>query len=383
MEKYLAIGILIIFLFLPFAHASETLIESPNIDVNVTLQAQRFDGEKFGAFGGYADGPVDKYSLRHATLGITGIVGSRVEYEFRAGSATCFAGGAFTLMDAAVLYKATPFLKFGFKKGEIMRGFEFYEECVEVLTAEKPRFANTFAPCHPQGAVIEVEQNFGVHAGLSFQLAYLDGGTQNLDREHDANIGLQFRTPLPGITIGGFYSTIRKSYGPGADFEMVNDPGSRFGFGVDVQRGQFQCRSEMYQLTGYYNNPFEHTLYRDMSDSSTYIQSSDLEMNAFFVEAGYTISTSWHSLPYIQPYFRYQQWDKAANADGDHLYSYWTAGITLSLNEERSTLLRLDYEEALDCPEGEPKDASLLIVRMQVDIEWITNPGFTSKGDKR
>ncbi len=343
---------------------------APTVDVNVTMQAQRFGGDEFGAFGGYADGPIDRYSLRHATIGLEGGIGERVEFEFRAGSATCFAGGAFTLLDAAAYYRPTDFLRFGFKKGEILRGFEFYEECVKVLTAEKPRFAKTFAPCHPTGAVVEIEHDFDEVMGISAEIAYLDGQSQNLDDEHDLNVGFQFRTPLRGLAVGGFFSAIRKNYGPGSDFEQVNDSGTRFGVGFDFERYNLALRSEYYRLQGFYNDPFNNTLYEDNSDPSSYIESADLEMNAFYVEAGYMVATNWEQVPFAQPYIRYQSWDKAANADGDHTYTYLTTGISLFLDENRHTMLRVDYEDSMDTPDGASEDASLLIIRLQVDFDW-------------
>lgn len=342
----------------------------PKFNANITLQGQKFYGDYFNAFGGYVDGPVSKYALRHGTIGISGSIGEYVEYEFKAGSATCLVGGAFTLMDAEVLYKPVEFLKLGFKKGEIMRGFEFNEECVKVLTAEKPRFAKTFAPCHPMGAVLEMDYDFDETMGVLFQFAYLDGQSQNLDDEHDMNLGLQFRTPCPGLSIGGFYTDIKKDYGPGPgpDFEMVNDKGMRTGAGFDFDANNILFRSEIYALKGYYNNPSNNTLYENNSDTTTYIESKDLEMRAFFVEGGYTFATGLKQLPFVQPYARFQVWDKASNAAGDQLYSYITGGVTFYLDQEKHTLFRIDYEERLDTPNVAPKDASLLIIRLQTDL---------------
>lgn len=338
---------------------------------NITLQGQRFYGDSFEPFGGYDAGPVSRYALRHATIGVSGDVSHYVEFDFTAGSATCLQGGGFTLMDAAVFYKPLDFLKVGFKKGEIMRGFELNQECVEVLTAEKPRFAKTFAPCHPLGAVLEVNHDVDTTIGLSLQFAYLDGQNQDLDLEHDMNVGAQIRTPIPGLSVGGFYSDIRKNYGPGADFEMVNDPGHRMGFGIDYDEHNLAFRSEMYLLKGFYNNPFSNTLFSDNEDSSTYIESKDLEMTAFFVEAGYTFHTKCERLPHVQPYVRYQSWDKASNADGDHLYSYLTCGMTFFLDQDQTTFFRVDYEERLQTPANAAQDAALLILRLQADFEWI------------
>ncbi len=369
MLRFWGACLFVVGLFLVCGDAASFELHDAKMDANVTLQGQRFNGDSFDTFGGYADGPVSKYSLRHATIGLTGGVGQYMEFEFRAGSATCLSGGQFTLMDASVLYAALPWLKFGIKKGEIMRGFEFHEECVEVLTAEKPRFSKTWAPCHPMGGVVEIEHAFDENMGISAQVAYLGGATEDLDNEHDANIGIQFRTPLQGFAIGGFFASIRKSYGPGPDFQPVMDSGNRWGIGFNYEDFNVHLRSEFYGLTGFYNNPFSNTYYENNSDTTTYIESKDLEMGAWYAEAGYTFTTGWQSIPFVQPFLRYQSWDKASNADGDHVYTYYTCGVTLFTDQEKHTLIKIDFEECLDCPDYQEKDAALLIVRMQIDME--------------
>ena len=361
---------LLLALILSCSTARALELSNPVFDANVTLQLQHFDGEYFDAFGGYSSGPVSRYALRHATFGFSGKVGERLSYELRAGSATCLAGGAFTLMDAEVMYEVAPGLQFGFLKGEIMRGLEFYEECVEVLTAEKPRFSNIFAPCHPQGAALEFERALG-QSHLQMQLVYLDGAGEDLDEEHDLNLGAQLSTPVPGLKFGGFYTALRKRYGPGPDNQMVQDTGSRWGLGAEYAPAQLHLRGEFYGLKGYYNNPFSGTLYSNASDPDSYIDSADLEMSAAYLEAGYKLRTGLESLPWVLPYARFQSWDKASNAAGDHLFSYYTLGVQLALDEAGDAMLRIDFEDSLDSPDGVEADAALLIVRLQASIEYV------------
>jgi hypothetical protein len=342
-------------------------IKLPKFYANVTLQYEKFDGDYFNSFAGY-NMPANKFSIRHATIGAFGTIGEYVEYNIEAGSATCLAAGQFTLMDASVFYKPYDYLRLGIMKGEILRGFELSDECVEVLTAEKPRFATTFAPCHPLGAVVEFDYNFSGSMGLASQLAYLNGNvTQNLDNEYDCNVGLIFRTPYPGLSIGGFYNSIKTDYGPDTNFKIINEKGQRMGFGINFDANNIFLRGEYYLLKGYYNDPFRGTLYEN-SDSTKYIESKDLEMNAFYLEGGYTFNTNLKPIPFIEPYIRYQYWDKASNAYGDHLYSYLTVGLTLFLDEEKQTLFRIDYEPPLTTPDNAEKDAKLLIVRFQTEI---------------
>ncbi len=350
---------------------AEQVVGNPVLDANVTMQVQHFNGESFEAFSGYASGPTSKYSLRHASLGVSGCLANRVHYEFRAGSATCLAGGAFTLMDASVLYEVVPGIQVGFKKGEILRGFEFYDECVDVLTAEKPRFANVFAPCHPQGAVFELQREFSTGYELLMQAAYLDGSGEDLDEEHELNLGIQLRTPVSGITVGGFFTAIRRRYGPGLDNEMVQDAGLRWGLGTDCRPGNLVLRAEYYGLKGNYNNPYSGTLYREANDPGSYIESPDLKMQAWYAEVGYRVATGISALSCITPYLRFQSWDKGTNAAGDHEFSYYTAGLLLSLDSRGDTLLRIDYEDSVSTPAGQAEDASLLIVRLQASGAWL------------
>lgn len=357
-------GLFFAVLLISAAISKASEFEPPKLTANVTLQFEKFYGDYLNSFSGY-NMPVTKFSIRHATIGAFGTVGERIEYNIEAGSATCLAAGQFTLMDAAIFYKPYEFIKFGIMKGEILRGFEFSEECVEVLTAEKPHFSKTFAPCHPLGAVIKYDDNFSGSMGLTVEIAYLNGKvTQNLDDEYDCNLGLIFRTPYPGLSIGGFYNDIKTNYGPDKNFDLINDKGKRMGFGFDFDAHNILLRGEYYFLKGYYNNPFNNTLYED-ADSMQYIESKSLQMKAFYIEAGYTFKPNLEPLPFVEPYMRYQSWDKASNAYGDHLYSYLTLGLNFWLDENKQTLLRIDYEFPLTAPDNQEEDAKLLIIRLQ------------------
>ncbi len=93
-------------------------------------------------------------------------------------------------------------------------------------------------------------------------------------------------------------------------------------------------------------------------------------MNAFFIEGGYTINTGIPGVPSIQPYVRYQFWDKAVNAEGNNTYTFFTTGFNFYLNQDKTASFRLDYENNLTWPDYVDKDASLLIVRLQMDLEF-------------
>ncbi|MBU0691006.1 hypothetical protein KKH18_04245 [bacterium] len=337
------------------------------ISADAVIQGEHYSGDHLELFSGYTR-PVSQIIVRHASIGIEGKVNEYVDFEFRAGSATCLSGGLFSLMDAAVFYKPIDYVRAGFIKGEILRGFEFAEECTNVLTAEKPRFAQVFAPCHPTGFAAEYSGPLAGSMHLTGQFALLNGASsQNLDEEYDTNIGFQLQTPVEGLSAGGFYSLLKKNYGYDQQFELINGAGYRTGFGLDYDTHDLLFRGEYYLLKGYYNDPMNNTLYEDAAQTQ-YIPSTELKMQAYYVEGGYAIHTGVEAMPAVLPYVRYQSWDKAANADGDHVYTYLTCGISMALGNDQSTILRFDFDMPVDTPEGLEKDSEMLIVRLQTDL---------------
>jgi hypothetical protein len=332
-------------------------IHPPQLGAQITIQGQRFNGDHLNnPLTGYTV-PESKFAIRHATIEAVGTIGEYIEYNIEAGSATCLGSGQFQLMEAGVFYKPIESMRVGLMKGHMLRGFELREECVEVLTAEKPRFAKTFSPCHPTGAVVDLDYDFGGSMGLTAQFAYLNGElTQNLDDEHDMHLGVIFRTPYPGLSVGGYYNDVKKVFVAPDE----KGKGHRMGLGADFDAHNILFRGEYYLLKGFTNL----TCYEDPAHTIL-VDHEDLEMNAFYVQGGYTFNTNLEPLPYLRPYMRYQSWDKASNADGDHVFSYVTMGITVGLDEGMHTLFRVDYETPITTPDELEEDASLLIVRLQ------------------
>ncbi len=329
--------------------ADESIL--PEIHAEVALQSEMYIGDD-DTVSGYLV-PDDKFVIRHATIEATGQLGTFIEYNMEIGSATCMGpGNQILLMEAGLFIKPFDFLKAGIIKGHIMRGFELYDECVNVITAEKPRFSKTFASCHPTGAVLETDYNFTGTMGIAAQFAYLDGATGTFDEEHDINLGLTFRTPLEGLSVAGFYTDWLQDF----EFDGEPDNGSRMGYGLNFDRLNAHLRGEYYIGKGFYS-PFGDSI----------MTSEDLKMNAFYVEGAYAVQTGSDVLPYIQPYVMYQSWDKASNVEGDHIYSYLTAGVSLGLGEYDAKL-RIDYEMPLSAPDEEPEEAARLIVRVQGGI---------------
>jgi len=335
----------VIFL-LTFNFLNAAGMDLPQIHVHVAMQGEKYYGEDDPNIGYIV--PDNKFTVRHAAIEVSHSPGRNIEYNFEAGSASCAGSGSFVLMEAGVFFRSFNFLKFGIMKGHIMRGFEFHQSCTEVLTAEKPRFTATFSPCHQTGAVMEGGYDFtGGPASIRLQIAYLNGAGGTVDAESNINLGLVFHTPLSGLSVSGFYSGIEE------DLELDGEAerGYRTGIGIDLDLHNFLFRTEYYMGKGFYS---------EFSD----INSENLEMRAFFVQGAYTVKTGLWIMPYFRPYIMYQSWDKASNAEGEHLYTYITGGLSFGLDEE-NTRMRIDFEKPVSAPDGVEDEASILTVRLQ------------------
>ncbi|MBN1151496.1 hypothetical protein JXA84_09805 [candidate division WOR-3 bacterium] len=334
-------------LFLPKSLFSQD-INLPEMHATLSIQYNSYFGEDDTVLGYLV--PDDNFEMRYAAVEFEDELNDYVEYNFGIGAASCQGSGSqISLMEAGIFFKPFDFVKFGFSKGHIMRGFEAYEGCPEVLTAEKPRFINTFSvSCHPMGAVILLDYNWTDLTGLSVQLSYLNGSQRNTaEKEHDINAGMVFRTPIQGLSLAGFYNDLK------LDFEYDNtlDKASRSGFGFDYEDFNINLRGEYYTGKGFFSSYPE-------------VKSEDLQMSAYYIEGGYKIKINSEIFPFIQPYMMYQSWDKANNTDGEHVWTYLTAGMTFGLGSE-NTKLRLDFETSLNFPEDTPREASRVLVRLQ------------------
>jgi len=337
-----------IFLFLAKSVYAQGL-NTQDLHTTVAAQSELYFGEDDTTLGYQV--PDNKFIVRYAAIELEGVLGEYVEYNLEIGSASCAGPGIGIIrMEASVFFKPFDFLKAGLMHGHIMRGFELGGECMDVLTAEKPRFFSAFAPCHPIGAVMELNYSFTEAMGISAELAYLNGQQKGtLDEEHDMNLGLIFRTPILGLSVGGFHSDIAQ------DFEYDNNPdkASRNGLGFNYDAFNVHIRGEYYIGKGFYST------YPDVS-------SEDLEMSAYFAEIGYKWKTGNKIVSSVQPYMMYHSWDKAHNVEDDHKYTYLTAGATFGLGSP-NTKLRIDYEVPIDSPPDTYDEASRLILRIQGD----------------
>ena len=318
------------------------------IHATVVMQSEFYFGEDDTTLGYQI--PDNRFTVRYATIELEGELDKYVEYNLEIGTASCVGPGiGVNIMEAGVYLKPVSFLKAGLIQGHIMRGFELYQECMDIVTAEKPRFAKTFVPCHPTGAVIALDCNFTETMGISAQLAYLNGPQKvTISKEHDMNLGLIFSTPIPGLSVGGFYTDIQQDF----EYDDTLDTALRKGFGFDYNAFNTHLRGEYYLGKGFYSNYPE-------------VNSENLEMRAFFVEGAYKWKTGVKVIYYIQPYVMYQSWDKAYNVEDGQKYTYLTAGLTLGIGSP-NTKLRIDYVTPIDFPEDSYEEASRIILRLQV-----------------
>jgi len=362
-------------------------LEPPEIHTNIVLQADAYFGDDVivqdSSWQGTFENtiykvPNSKFVVREAMVEVIGNLDKKVEYNMEFGVSTCPFSGAetgFGVKEAGVFYKPVEGIKVGLMKGHIMRGFEIYQCCTEVLTAEKPHSGAAFiGQCHATGAVIEADYDISESMGFSTQLALLNGfKNESFDNEYDRNIGVIFRTPLDGLSISGYYNDIKQDLGRIEPItgESIYEKSSRMGFGAEFDFQDIFIRGEYYTGQGFAGSTVPDTTKAK----------KDLKMNAFYVEAAYKFRTNWNIIPYIQPYFMYQSWNKASNVDGyywdiggtqveEHIYcddfisSYFTTGITIGLDDEH-TKIKVDYEIPLDVPDNEFKQAKKLVIRLQ------------------
>ncbi len=322
-------------------------LNAVEIHTTIAIQSEMYFGENDTTLGYQI--PDNKFAVRYAAVELEGKLGKYVEYNLEVGTATCLGpGSAVSMMEAGIFFKPINFLKIGIMRGHIMRGFEIYEECMDIITAEKPRFVKAFAPCHPTGAVMDLNYDFTGTMGISAQLAYLNGTRKGIiTEEHDLNLGVILHTPVPGLSLCGFYTDMKQDF----EYDEEIDKALRSGFGLNYDAFNIHIRGECYLCKGFFS------IYPD-------VLSEDLKMMASFVECAYMWKTGITILPCIEPYVMYQLWDKGYNVEGDQKYTYITAGLNLGIGSP-NTKLRINYEIPRNFPEDKYEEAVSLTIRLQ------------------
>lgn len=325
-------------------------LNAVDIHTIVAIQSELYFGENDTMLGYQI--PDNKFAVRYAAVELEGELSKYVEYNLGVGTATCLGpGSVVNMMEAGIYFKPVNFLKIGIIRGHIMRGFEIYEGCMDVITAEKPRFIRAFAPCHPTGAVMDLNYDFTGTMGISAQLAYLNGIQKGIiTEEHDLNLGVILRTPVQGLSLCGFYTDMKLDF----EYDEEPDKASRSGFGLDYDAFNVHIRGECYLCKGFFST------YPD-------VLSEDLKMRALYFDCGYMWETGMMIFPFVEPYVMYQLWDKGYNVAGDQQYTYITAGLNLGIGSP-NTKLRINYEIPRNFPVDTYKEASSLTIRLQGDF---------------
>ena len=370
--------------------------DRPSVHVELALQAESYSGGDSTFNAGKAKYAETGFTIREAKGIIEGLYEDYLEYNLEFGSASCMDGG-FLVLEAGVLLLPYPGWKVGITKGHVLRGFEMYHDCVHLLTAEKPLFAKKFSPCHPLGVTVQYEKDFDKQSGILAQLAVCEGSGESFDDEHDINLGVHYRTPLPGLTLAGSYTfwrwntnyTVQDSvHTPGGtrddytyfrrDERMVYD-GNRMIFGFSYDNYRLQVQGEFFAGKGFkdlLDIPYYADLWADSGNIAkiTGAPFEDLEMNALLLQAGYEFPLRSDKFKFLQPYVQYQCWDQAANLDGDYRCSYLSIGLNIGLGN-RDARFKIDYQTCLDFADdggllmyGEDQQSDRLITRLQVGI---------------
>jgi len=338
-------------------------IPVPEIHGKVALQSEFYAGGEIKPGDVlYQDKTEEKFSVREVTLELEGEL-QNIEYGIEVGSVTCPMNplGNFQVLEAIVLYKISDWMRVGYMKGHIMRGFEMYEECTNLLTAEKPYFTKFFldGECHPVGSVLEFNYVFSNKSSFQSQFAFLGIGG-SFERQYNMNFGTIYHTPLQGLSIGGYYNPINLKL---SNLDWTQS--TRFGYRTGVGLG-YDCYNILFRGEYYTGKAF------NVNTNNLGVEPKDLEMEAYYIQAGYRFNTGWDRMPYIQPYLQYQYWDRASNVDMWLKYKYIIGGITIGLGED--TKLRINYETPYSTPDYEPDIltpdnppdiANRLIVRLQ------------------
>jgi hypothetical protein len=369
---------------------------SLSFHLEMALQAESYSNGDSTYFIAKARRAESGFTIREGKILVEGIYEQYLEYNLEVGSASCLSGG-FIVMEAGILLKPLPHWKVGVTKGHVLRGFEMNQECVQLLTAEKPLFAMKYSPCHPLGAKVEFERDFGEHSGLLAQLVVAEGTGGTLDDEHDINIGVHYRTPFPGFTLASSYTFwkwnapfVRKDsiLAPGGardDYTIVwiEDKAVYDGYraivGFDYDASNLQLRGEAFIGKAYkdlLDIPYYAEIWADSSNATKIAKApfEELEMNAFLVQAGYTLPLNNGRFSYLQPYIQYQWWDQAANLDGDYQSAFLTIGFNVGIGPGDARF-RIDYQTCLSFAGdgglpgyGEDQHADRLLARLQVGI---------------
>lgn len=317
--------------------------ELPNIHATIMLDSKFYSGDNDNQGNYNSD---NRIQVRKAALNFSGLLEEKIRYAIEMGVSTCTGSGdTFRLMEAEIFYNAFDNFQFGIKQGHIMRGFSFYTECSQRLTMEKPYFQKTFAACHPMGLVGEGYVSLPSEFGLQYEAGLLNGVNGTFNKEHDYNLGLMLSTPVPGIMLAGSYSMTAQQYFD-ENYQKYSEDGHRFGSGIEFHNSNIWLTAEYYAGKGF--------------------SYDDQEMTAYYAQAGYKVDIPLKNIEAVEPWTKFEVWDKDADNNEESEYTYFDAGVNIYLTP--STRLKAAYATITDQPDDAAKAPDSFIIRLQTEF---------------
>ncbi len=332
--------LLLVLVFLMSALVAD--FRTPNIHSAIMLDTMFFSGDNSND-GTY--GNSNRFQIRKAVFSVEGLVGDRMNYALELGLSTCYgAGNQLKLMEAELNYELIEDLYIGIQQGHILFGFAGTTECSARLSLEKPAFSPTFGTCHPLGFIIDKYMDLGSNMDLEAELAIVNGPGGTLDGEHEYNLGMIFSTPVRGLSLSGVYNHTNRIYHD-ENYENYSDSGYRVVSGFELINKGIWLTGEYYFGKGFTR--------------------ADQKMEAWYLQAGYEIKTPLSRLRVIQPYFKYEFWNKDEGTSSKEEQVLIEAGLNFKLSPY--TMIRSAYRQ-IAVESSFPSKPSALIVRLQTNF---------------
>ena len=207
-----------------FAVLLSAQIEPPQTYIAIMLDAKFYHGDR--ANDGNYDYS-DRFQVRKAEISFEGEL-ERFEYAAALGMCTCSGNAAMVdIQEAEIMYNLHDSIKFGVRKGHVLRGFTSATECQGLLASEKPNHSMTFGTCHPMGVAVETYHELPSNMALETEVGLFNGGNSTLDDELDLNVAALFQTPLPGLSALAVYNLTNRKYFD-ASFNQYSENGYRW-----------------------------------------------------------------------------------------------------------------------------------------------------------
>ncbi|HHZ15588.1 MAG TPA: hypothetical protein GX398_05725 [Candidatus Cloacimonetes bacterium] len=323
-----------------FAVLLSAQIEPPQTHIAIMLDAKFYHGDR--ANDGNYDYS-DRFQVRKAEISFEGEL-ERFEYAAALGMCTCSGNAAMVdIQEAEIMYNLHDSIKFGVRKGHVLRGFTSATECQGLLASEKPNHSMTFGTCHPMGVAVETYHELPSNMALETEVGLFNGGNSTLDDELDLNVAALFQTPLPGLSALAVYNLTNRKYFD-ASFNQYSENGYRWAAGLEYVANSLWVTSEFLRGKGF--------------------ERDDQEMQVWYAQVGYDISTGLKCLPGIQPYVYYENWDK--DVGNDAKYQFLEAGMNFKTSA--NSMLRLAYKSMIEKAPGGVAEPDQILARIQVSL---------------